>query len=351
MKQQIILSFISILFLCTSCEKLVLGPSPVNEPIANFEMFWKNIDEHSAIIFSKNINWDSVYQVYRPQIREQTSDDELWQIFIEMIEAFDDEHTAIFDDLNEKDYTSGAHRIEDAIASFSKTLIREQYLEDFEEFDPEQVAPDLSFGKIKNKDVGYIYLGDTDGASPRVLMDTIFASIGHHAAIIFDIRNNGGGRGEFAQGVTDGFAEATRLAFTAQTRNGANYSDFDEKTEFYTTSDGVNQFVKPVIVLTDAFSVSGAEHITTYLKVNSHVTHIGDRTAGAFSSLSNRRFLPNGWSFRYPIQMALSPDGNFLDGNGIVPDVYSKNTPTDIQNGTDRVLEDALDYLLATYGI
>ena len=40
-----------------------------------------------------------------------------------------------------------------------------------------------------------------------------------------------------------------------------------------------------------------------------------------------------------------------MDNDGIVPDIYSKNTPETIAAGSDVVLEDALEYLLMKHGI
>ncbi|MEL6943655.1 MAG: S41 family peptidase, partial [Bacteroidota bacterium] len=111
------------------------------------------------------------------------------------------------------------------------------------------------------------------------------------------------------------------------------------------------QYLKPVVVLTDRFSVSGAEHTALYLKVNENITHIGDTTAGAFSTTSTRRFLPNGWMYQYPIQMSLDVNGKSLDGEGLIPDIAVQNTKTDIEAKQDRVLESAFQYLFETYGI
>ncbi|MEM7367784.1 MAG: S41 family peptidase [Bacteroidota bacterium] len=332
------------------CKRMALGPAEENTPQNNFELFWDDYDKHSAIIFTKNINWDSVYTVYQPQVRPTTSEEELWRIFTEMIEVFDDEHTSLENPETEEFYVSGSHQIEAAIEAFSKELIEREYLEFVHTIDTMR-APEMSYGKILNKHIGYIHIGDTDGYGPIELMDDILSDIGQLKAIIFDVRNNPGGRGDFANAITAAFAEETKAIFSNQTRNGPGYNDFDEKTFFFNTNDEVNQYLKPVIVLTDKFSVSGAEHITLYLKSNSHVTHIGDTTAGAFSSTSNQRFLPNGWYYKYPAQNSLTPEGISLDGKGLVPDVLAINTKADIEAGRDVVLERAIQYLFETYNI
>jgi len=104
-------------------------------------------------------------------------------------------------------------------------------------------------------------------------------------------------------------------------------------------------------VLTDRFSVSGAEHIARRLLVNSTATHIGDTTAGALSNTGQRRFLPNGWQFQYPIQLVLNEQNQSLEGIGLIPEIPIENTPEDIEQGHDPTLQRALNYVRDRYGI
>ena len=67
--------------------------------------------------------------------------------------------------------------------------------------------------------------------------------------------------------------------------------------------------------------------------------------------MSNMRFLPNGWTYVYSIQKFLLPNGSSLDGIGHVPDIYMKNTVSDIKSSVDKVLEGAFDYLTSAYEI
>ncbi|MFP3490731.1 hypothetical protein R0K20_24355, partial [Staphylococcus sp. SIMBA_130] len=65
---------------------------------------------------------------------------------------------------------------------------------------------------------------------------------------------------------------------------------------------------------------------------------MGDTTAGDFSTVSNMRFLPNGWRYVYSIQQFLLPNGRSLDGIGHVPEIYVKNTEYTVNNNTDLVV-------------
>jgi len=87
------------------------------------------------------------------------------------------------------------------------------------------------------------------------------------------------------------------------------------------------------------------------MKSFSHVTQIGYTTAGDFSTVSNIRFLPNGWHYQYSIQKFLLPNGENLDGIGHIPQVYVKNTEADIDANNDTVMDTAIQYLLTEYGI
>ena len=104
-------------------------------------------------------------------------------------------------------------------------------------------------------------------------------------------------------------------------------------------------------MLTDRITISAAEILLLHLKSFSQVTQIGDTTAGDFSDIGMRRFLPNGWQYQYSIMMFLLPDGRSLDGIGHIPDIQIRNSAYNIQSDIDVVFEKALEYLFDEYGI
>ena len=54
-----------------SCEKLFIKPDKENTPINNFELLWKDFDENYSFFEYKKINWDSLYNVYRPLVHNE----------------------------------------------------------------------------------------------------------------------------------------------------------------------------------------------------------------------------------------------------------------------------------------
>ena len=337
----------SIVFYFSSCEKTFLGDNEKDTPQNNFEILWNDFDQHYGLFTARDRNWDSIYQAYQPQINNQTTNDELWTMFTDMLEYLDDGHTSIHDIPNKKNFSSGSFLNDKAKEEFKIALVRSKYLDELNNVDADS---SFTYGKVKDKEVGYMHLFGMEESFEEKI-DEVMNKLKNYKAIILDIRGNGGGDGDFAAALAGAFADGEHFIFTAQTRNGPNHNDFDEKTKFFTKPRGTEQYLKPVILLTDRYTISAAEEFLWHMTAFDHVTQMGDTSAGDLSDLSNLKFLPNGWVYLYSIQMYLTPEGKSIDGIGFIPDVYVKNTKADIDAGNDLVMERAFDYLKMEYGI
>lgn len=343
-----LLYFTVIILTISSCEKMILGEDEVNSPENNFELLWDDLDKSYSLFEAKNIDWDNLYSIYRPQVTQNTTEEELWSIMSNLLEHLDDSHVTLFNSDESNYFTSGFSLNEQSKKEFSKELITTQYLDNRTEMETED---DLSYGKIKNKDIGYIYLGGEGGENPAII-DDIIDVLKNHKAIIFDIRQNTGGDDRYSLRISGAFADSENIVYSVQTRNGINHNDFDEKKYYSTEKAGDEQFLKPVILLTDRRTISAGEIFCLQMKSFNHITQIGDTTAGDFATTGNRSFLPNGWNYKFPVQLFLYPNGNYLDGNGgNVPDISIKNSETDIISNEDKVIEKAIQYLFDEYGI
>jgi hypothetical protein len=333
----------------SACENILLGEEEKNDPVTSFELFWNDFDKHYSLFHVRKLNWDSIYNVYRPQVTEGTLEPQLRNIFSAMITYLDDSHTALYGRGDTWGFTSGFALGEKAIKEeFSFSLLQSKYVESLSSVKGEG---DLRFGKVKGKEIGYIFLRVMEGESPERAITTIVREFRDYKAIIVDVRTNDGGSGSYAKTIAGAFADGEHFISTVQTRNGPEHTDFDSPAKEFTQLTGEVQFLKPVIVLTDRATISAGDYFALCMTQFDHVTMIGDSTAGDFSSKSRRRFLPNGWSFHYSIQMRLLPDGRSIDGIGIVPDVYVKNSKNDIHSLNDRVFDTALNFLKERYGI
>lgn len=331
------------------CDKSILDDTIDNSPQDNFQIFWEDFDQHYGLFEARQWDWNSIYADYQPLIDENTSDEELWNYFKEMISYLDDSHTSIYDPAKEIEFESGSEENAAAEEAFSLHTVVDHYLTDWTQLDLVEDEVHL-YGRIKDKPIGYVFFSDFE-MSETNFFDEILKELEGVEALILDLRNNTGGVDEIAAEIAGRFAIQEELVYTVQTRNGVNHDDFTEKTSYFSSPFGSQNFSKPVILLTDKITVSAAEVFMNYMKSFPQVTQIGDVTAGDFSSIGMRRFLPNGWQYRYSTMMYLLTDGTSLDGVGHIPDITVLNTEEAIQNNSDLVLEEAFSFLFEEYGI
>jgi C-terminal processing protease CtpA/Prc len=274
-----------------------------------------------------------------------------------MIQYLDDSHTFLYSPdeeymihgEGENFYSSGSDQDEVVEQEFSLELLKDKYVENINDFSEGEY--DIYFsGKVKGKNIGYIYFDDI-GTANHGKMDELLEGTDQYDAIIMDLRHNGGGNDLTARAFASRFSDNEDLTFTVQERTGPKHNDFSEKILYHSPKADGRHYDKHVIVLTDNFTVSGAEIFIWYMKSYANVTIMGDYSSGDFSDTSMRRFLPNGWQYQYSIMMFLSPEGETLDGKGHTPDVYVRNSKEDIQAGNDIVMEGAIQYIKDTYDI
>ncbi|MEM1358797.1 MAG: S41 family peptidase, partial [Bacteroidota bacterium] len=333
------------LLLSTACQRLVLGEDEANTPENNFSLFWKDFDQHYSLFEVRGWNWDSIRRAYEPLVSPQTTDEELFSIFSEMIAYLDDSHTFILWPGRDI-FVSGAGAIDRVRAEFNYELIKEQYVDVIAE-SPEN---DLRYGRFRGRDIGYLHFPGID-LDDQDYIDVVIRDLRERKAIIIDLRNNVGGEDRDAIAIGGRFQAEERFVYTVQERNGPQHGDFAEKITFFSRPLGKESFLKPIVVLTDEGTASAGEILILHLQSAPEMTQIGTATAGDFSDTGMRRFLPNGMEYRYSIMKFLLPDGTSLDGVGLVPDIEVRNSTEDLAAGRDAVLERAFRFLFEEYGI
>lgn len=347
------ITILTCVFSLFSCEEFILEAEIENTPETNFEILWKDFDEHYSLFEVRNRDWDSIYIAYRPEINAKTSDEELWEVFKDMVSYLDDSHTFILNPQENFDkeihlFTSGSEENDLAEDTFSLDLIEDKYLENIKRITDAEEEVIKSYAKIKNENIGYIYLNSMESDNLDFI-DTMLNNLKNTEAIILDLRNNSGGSDVLAAKIAGRFATSEKLIYTIEEKNGPNHDDFNDKINYYSKKEGNEFYDKPLVVLTDKITVSAAEILLLHLNSFDQVTQIGNTTAGDFSDASMRRFLPNGWQYQYSIFKFLLPNETSLDGVGHIPDILITNSVNDIKNEEDKVLEKAIAYVIDTY--
>ncbi len=134
-------------------------------------------------------------------------------------------------------------------------------------------------------------------------------------AVIVDVSNNRGGYDTVGQRIAGRFAAQPRAAY-AKVPVGAKAPPQPVKVE---PASAVS-FTGPVYLVTSDITVSAGETFTLMMKSLPNVTQVGGTTRGAFSDQLPKP-LPNGWALALPAELYKGPNGEDLEGRGLLPDV------------------------------
>jgi C-terminal processing protease CtpA/Prc len=326
----------------SSCQKTLLEPVQENTPQNNFEEMWKGYSQWYGGFAVRNINWDSLHNVYSPQVHNNMSNAELYAVLCRLITPLNDIHAFLqpTSDGLPRYESSEFFRTNKVQQDFSIDVVKNHYL-------PSMVAVDehLHYG-ILSGNIGYIHFGEfgMPVGFYRQKMETIMNELKNTRAMIVDIRNHAGGDDEVSQYIAGLFASDRKLFMTVRKRNGSGRNDFTTPENWYVEKQGSFQFTKPVAVLTTGWTASAGETFTWAMNTQAHVTQLGDTTAGGFTDVISRELL-NGWLYFVGVGDYRNAKGESEEGKGITPKIRVVNTPGEIASGIDNVLQKAIDLL------
>lgn len=333
----------------------VLYDSSTTDPIANFEVFWHIFKENYSFFSLAHINWDYIYTVYRPMITDTTTDEVLFSVFSSMLEPLRDRHIMISDTLGTKFYTPGPDNYNfwynEPIFYFDNIINRldnQEYYFTANDY--------IYYGKI-NRKIGYInissmfdyyssdnYIPDEEIISQ--VMDTLVEKFDDCESIIVDIRINGGGRDLVSFEIASRFNDQQRVGYYRSYRVGG-YEDFSEPVPFYTYTSDKNFGNKKTVLLTSNHAYSSADVFAMIMKDIPNVTLLGEHTYGVFSDVLSK-LLPNGWVVDLSNERYYSSEQINYEQIGIYPDIELEMDSVSFFNGTDNVLEKAIELLSVT---
>jgi C-terminal processing protease CtpA/Prc len=302
----------------------------------------------------RNVDWKKQYDIYRPKVTTKTSEDELFDIFCEMLDPLDDGHVELEAKAsgNRKRRYFTAEKKPRFHREFPKREIKQLFKTSA------KTLVGHGFGKpaeteawmlryCRSREFGYIRLLELEGVKKRrltVALDKIADDFETLKGMIVDIRDNPGGEDSIAITIINCFCDRKRVAFRRKTKIGPGKNDFTPLKTWYLEPQGDVQFTGPIVLLTCDSVFSGGEAFALAIRQLPYVTIIGDHTNGIFSYQLEKK-LPNGWDYCLSYQVYFSADMVCYEGKGVPADIELFNKKADIENGIDPLLIRALEVL------
>jgi len=192
--------------------------------------------------------------------------------------------------------------------------------------------------EIDDEEILLIKIYQFNKILPQEFRNASFEILGSQARkIILDLRNNPGGYLEVAQYIAGWFLEKGDVVV---------WQDFGEGKERKAyKAQGSSEFSKyPLVVLINEGSASGAEILAGALRDVRNVKLIGEKSFGK-GSVQEQIFLKDDSSLKVTLSQWLTPNGDSIDGKGLVPDIEVEITEEDWEENRDPQLKKALEII------
>ena len=212
--------------------------------------------------------------------------------------------------------------------------------------------PSFEFSTLPDN-VAYVALNSFNDNSAADAYLAAFDEIAKSAALIIDLRENGGGNSDVGYKVLATLDNKPFLTSRWATRDyKPSWRAWKKEMPMYAEApdvvqaDAQRQYGKPVIVLTSAGTYSAAEDFAVAFDGMQRGTLVGEATGGSTGQPLFIK-LPGGGAARICTKQDTYPDGRLFVGVGVQPEKVVRRTVDGIRAGRDEVLEAALALLQA----
>jgi hypothetical protein len=342
-----ILLTVLITLFCSSCEEMLIHEEYEDNAVDVFHSLWTTVDENYTFFDFKNIDWDQVYVANRPRVEDGMRRDSLFNVLADMLFALRDGHVNLQAGF---DLSRNWEWYLDHPQNFDYNLIERNYLNDNYEIS----------GPFRNRvidSIGYVYYPSFEDDVSESLVDYIVTKFSSRVenkkdtiivkGLVFDVRDNGGGKLSNVEKIVGRFADEKRLVHYWQYKNGPEHNDFTDKIAKYVEPEGEYQYKAPVVVLTNRSCYSATNFFVQIMKNFPNVLVIGDSTGGG-GGLPINRELSNGWRYRFSSTVTTTVSGENIE-DGVAPDLQVDMNEDDSQEGRDTILERAFEIINEAY--
>jgi len=301
--------------------------------VAAFDYMWNELNDKYSFFTVKNVDWNQVYQQYRPQVREGMSQDSLFQVMARMLGTLEDGHVNLTSNFNQSFFDINALGQD----QFDWRVITDNYL-------PSNyyVSGPFLHDFVDNGQIGYVRFPSFTGDVNNKNLDFVLSRYARTKGLIIDLRENGGGSPRDMFDLLERLVPSEQVVYYSRIKNGPEHNDFSSPEAVSVTPKGSVRYTKPVVLLIDRGTYSAGSFTSLTAKAVPNITLMGDTTGGGLG-LPNGGQLPNGWTYRFSVTQALTLDLDPSYELGVPPDVrvdFNKNDLT-----RDEILDAAINYL------
>lgn len=300
-----------------------------NSPQGNFDALWTIIDEQYCFLDYKQIDWNAIYNQYRPLITPDMSNDGLFEVLGNMLAELKDGHVNLFSASNTARYWNWYLNYP---RNFNESVVEGYLGRDY------RIGGGAEY-TLLDDNIGYIYYGDFSSGIGDGNLDEMLSYLSICNGLIIDVRNNGGGNLTYATKLAARFTNEKVLTGYIQHKTGKGHSDFSDPEPIYLEPSNSIRWQKGVVVLMNRHSYSATNDFINSMRYLPNVTLMGDKSGGG-SGLPFSSELPNGWGVRFSASPHLDAEGQHIEF-GIDPDVKLDMDAEDEARGIDTMIEAA----------
>ena len=310
------------------------------DPRSTFEQLWTILDEHYCFFGQKDVDWNEVYARYAPQVADNMTDEELFEVCSRMLNELRDGHTNL-----SAPFATSYYRKwwSDYPQNYNARLVQQYYFN----FNY-RTTGGIDYG-ILPQNVGYMHYSSFSAAIGEGNLDSILAYCAAADGLIIDVRDNGGGSMTNVETLVARFIPQRTLAGSICHKTGPGHNDFSEPYAYYYDPAPSYRVMwgKPVVVLCNRSTFSAANNFVSVMKSLPNVRIVGATTGGG-SGMPFSSELTNGWGVRFSASPVRDPEGHLTEfgvepSEGCAVDL----DPVEALAGRDTMLDFAVATVLS----
>ncbi|WP_148639206.1 S41 family peptidase [Aquimarina longa] len=344
--KQLKISILVFLVLFCSCEKTLMEPNPETNALAIFDEYSTLVKEKYGMLAYKNVDINALTNALRKKINESTSKQELFKTLGTITESLRDGHSIIIEDKSDKNsmYTGfspmeGYPKSIDIVNILLPHYIGKEINPGIKVLGRNLIRGRAIWGTIpSNNKIGYLRIPSWAVAISDDEIERIFKDLKNTKGLIFDMRLNSGGDPALATKFASYFIDKPIYTGYERFKIGPGPNDFSNSEVTLKPSGSKNNYLKPVMVLTDRYVYSASTTFLYSLVPNKRIKTVGQKTGGGSGSVIDG-YLANGWYWSLSVSEFIDAQGRHLD-DGVDPDIPVKLNLEDTTK--DEVIERAI---------